>query len=66
MRLSKQFIGIAVAVAFAFGLAATGTAFALPTGTQVEFKLTTLEADAMSFRTYAIEIIVEEYAYFGL
>ncbi len=66
MRLSKQIIGIAVAVAFVFGLATTGTAYALPTGTQVEFKLSTIEDEALSFRTYAIEVIVEEYRYFGL
>jgi hypothetical protein len=64
--LSKQIVGIAVAVAFAFGLATTGTAFALPSGTQVEFKVQTLADDALSFRAYAVAVVAEEFIYFGL
>ncbi len=66
MRLSKQFIGIAVAAAFAASMATTGTAFALPSGTQVEFKIQTLTDDAISFRSYAVAVIAEEIVYFGL
>jgi len=66
VRLSKQFIGIAVAVAFAACMATTGPASAIPSGTQVEFKIQTLTDDAISFRSYAVAVIAEEIVYFGL
>ncbi len=59
MRLSKQIIGIAVAVAFAFGLATTGTASALPNGTQVEFNIRTINDDTQEFREYVATVAFE-------
>ncbi len=68
MRLSKQFIGIAVAVAFATGLATTETVFALPSGTQIEYKevsaKTTIAVRAM--RAFAVELVLGELLAAGL
>ncbi len=66
MRLSKQIFGIAVAVAFAFGPATTAPALAVPSGTQVEFKVKTIADDAFEVRSYVIAVVAEEIGFFGL
>ena len=60
MRLSKQFIGIAVAVAFATGLATTETAFAVPSGTQIEYKGKSVTAGVDAWRTYVVAMLLSE------